>query len=264
MPRAARMTFPEGIYHVTARGNGDEMIFEVDNDKYLLLDLLTATAVKEGWDIIAYCIMDNHYHLVTRTPLQNLSAGMHAINGSYGAVYNTRHGHRGHVFQGRFYSIPFQADSHLLEACRYTVLNPVGAGLVTSPAAWPWSSYACSAFGKQGRVPVSDEMLLSMLDARGLSYARATYQEFINAGIGLPKPDCLRRRREGRPSTSGQAIATAASRLKKEEFAAAVALLRAQGRTLREIADTLGVSRMTVARALDENRKDGLSHFLEN
>jgi len=258
------MTLPEGIYHVTARGNGDERIFEVSNDKYLLLDLLTATAVKENWDIMAYCIMDNHYHLITRTPLQNLSAGMHTINGSYGEAYNARHGHRGHVFQGRFFSVAFGADSHLLEACRYTVLNPVRAGLATSPASWPWSSYACTAFGNRGRVPVSDEMLLSMMDARGLPYSRAAYKEFIDAGIGLPKPDCLRRRREGRPSIPRQAIATLPYKAKRGEFCAQVSLLRSQGRSLRAIADALGVSRMTVARALDEDRDRGLSHILEN
>ncbi|MHB8071035.1 MAG: transposase [Candidatus Cryosericum sp.] len=258
------MTLSEGIYHVTARGNGDERIFEVNNDKYLLLDLLAATAAKEGWDIMAYCVMDNHYHLVTRTPLQNLSAGMHTINGSFGEVYNARHAHRGHVFQGRFYSVVFNSDSHLLEACRYTVLNPVRAGLVESPAAWPWSSYACSAFGNRGRVPVSDEMLLSMMGARGLPYSRAAYQEFIQAGVGLPRPDCLQRRREGRPSTLRQAMATLPCKMKKDEFGVAVALLRGQGRTLREIADAMGVSRMTVARSLDENGNRGLSHSLEN
>jgi putative transposase len=260
----ARVTVPEGIYHVTARGNGDEMIFAANKDKCLLLDLLAATTVREGWEVMAYCLMDNHYHLVVRTPLQNLSAGMHTINGSYGETYNARHGHRGHVFQGRFFSVAFGSDSHLLEACRYTVLNPVRGGLVASPATWPWSSYAASALGNRGRVPVADAMLLSMLDARGAHYSREAYQEFVSAGIGLPKPDCLKRPREGRPTSSRGQVATSPSRLNRDEFVAEVARLRSQGRTLREIASALGVCRMTVARAGEGNTDGDLSHFEGN
>lgn len=250
MPRTARLTVPDGVYHVTARGNGNERIFADDWDKRHVIHLLADATTKQGWEVMAYCVMDNHYHLVVRTPMQNLSEGMHMINGCYGEGYNARHEHRGHVFQGRFFSVAFASDAHLLEACRYTVLNPVRAGLVASPAEWQWSSYGASALGRRGPVPVSDQMMLSMLDGRGGDDARSTYRDFVSAGIGLAKPDFLMPRREGRPAVlhdvpSERPRGWDADRLKVE-----ILRLRSEGRTLREIGEQLGLSAMTVGRHL--------------
>jgi REP element-mobilizing transposase RayT len=246
------MVMPEGVYHVTARGNGDERIFADDADKLHMIRLLAAASARQGWDIMAYCLMDNHYHLVVRTPVRNLSEGMHMINASYGEAYNARHEHRGHVFQGRVFSVAFASDAHLLEACRYTVLNPVRAGLVTSPADWQWSSYGASAFGRASLIPLSDQMLLSMVDDRGGDQARASYREFISAGIGLPKPAFLMPRREGRPA-SPHVLRREPLRSRGDvDLEAGILRLRSQGKTLREIGHELGVSAMTVERHLKE------------
>lgn len=256
MPRTPRVTAPGAVYHVTARGNGDEMIFAADENKRLLLQTLGAVATERTWDVLAYCVMGNHYHLVARTPLQNLSEGMHALNGCYGEMYNRRHGHRGHVFQGRFFSIAFTSDGHLLEACRYTVLNPVRAGLVTSPLAWPWSSYTASALGSRGPVPVADGMLLAMLDTRGANYSRDAYRTFVAEGIGLPKPHCLQRQREGRPRSTVEVDPEVRQQWKPDDLSMQVSRLRSQGRTLRDIAGMLGVSAMTVSRHLKRHSTD--------
>ena len=92
-------------------------------------------------EMLAYCLMGNHYHFVLRTRQPNLSRLMRHINGEYTRTFNKRHGVTGHVFQGRFHAIIVDRDAYLLDACRYVELNPVRAGLVTCVDDWPWCSY---------------------------------------------------------------------------------------------------------------------------
>ena len=89
--------------------------------------------------------MDNHYHLVIETPEANLSQGMRQLNGVYTQDYNRRHRTIGHLFQGRYKAILIQKQSHLLEVCRYVVLNPVRAKAVQRVEQWKWSSYGGTA-----------------------------------------------------------------------------------------------------------------------
>src|SRR5450756_1359329 len=141
MSRQARIRIPDGVYHVTTHGDGDMMIFEGPSEKWRLVDLLAGTAEKFDWAMYAWCVMGNHYHFLLKTPEDNLSEGMHHINMSYGEWYNKSRGRHGHVFQDRFFSILITQDSHLLEASRYVVLNPLRVGLVAALQEWPWSSY---------------------------------------------------------------------------------------------------------------------------
>ena len=80
-----------------------------------------------NWYCHAYCLMKNHYHLIIETPEGNLSKGMRQLNGVYTQLFNKRHKRVGHIFQGRYKAILIQKDSHLIETCRYVVLNPVRA-----------------------------------------------------------------------------------------------------------------------------------------
>ena len=80
--------------------------------------------------------MTNHYHLLIETPDGNLSIGMRQLNGVYTQLFNNWHGRTGHLFQGRYKAILIQKDSHLLEVCRYVVLNPVRAKMVETPEAY--------------------------------------------------------------------------------------------------------------------------------
>ena len=89
----------------------------------------------------AYCLMDNHYHVVLQTHRPNLSRLMRHVNGVYTQTYNRRHGVVGHLFQGRFKAILVEEESYFLEVCRYVDLNPVRAGMVKRPQDWVWSSY---------------------------------------------------------------------------------------------------------------------------
>src|SRR4030042_6670680 len=139
MARPLRIEFPGAVYHVTSRGNERKAIFRDDQDRKMFLDALVEVARRYNWLCHAYCLMGNH--LLIDTPDGNLSIGMRQLNGICTQRFNKRHGRVGHLFQGRFKAVLVQKDSHLLEACRYVVLNPVRAKGGERPEEWVWSSY---------------------------------------------------------------------------------------------------------------------------
>jgi len=141
MARPLRLEHPGAIWHLTARGNRREAIYLDDEDRDRFLRRLAETVTLHRWRLHAWVLMTNHYHLLLETPEPNLSRGMHRLNAPYSQAFNVRHGRVGHVFQGRYKSILVERESHLLELTRYVVLNPVRAGIVSTPGEWPWSSY---------------------------------------------------------------------------------------------------------------------------
>ena len=144
MSRPLRIEFPDALYHVTARGDRREDIYEDDQDRQAFLLILERVITQLNWTCYAWCLMDNHYHLLIQTPDGNLSKGMRQLNGVYTQASNRRHRRVGHLFQGRFKAILVDSDAYLLELARYVVLNPVRAGRVKKPADWTWSSYRAS------------------------------------------------------------------------------------------------------------------------
>jgi putative transposase len=148
VPRRPRLIAPDGIYHVTARGNRRQVIFEDDRDRRTFLSLLRRVVARRRWVCHAYCLMPNHVHLVLQTPMADLSAGIQALCGRYAEAFNRRYELDGHLFQGRFHAVAVESDWHLLELARYLALNPVKGGLCSAPADWPWSSYRALA-GRQ-------------------------------------------------------------------------------------------------------------------
>ncbi|MHC1679619.1 MAG: transposase [Candidatus Cryosericum sp.] len=263
MSRKARIRVPDGVYHVTTHGDGDMMIFEGPSEKWRLLDLLADTAKELDWAMYAWCVMGNHYHFLLKAPDDNLSEGMHHINMTYGEWYNMSRERHGHVFQDRFFSILITQDSHLLEAARYVVLNPLRAGLVPSPEEWPWSSYSAAVLGAPSRVPLRDHELMSMF-AHEEAESRELYQEYVHAGIGLRKPEVLLTGRARRwaemigraRSETGSAVASCRpipGQVPDATDVSTVGRLRQQGMSLRAIAATLGVSHMTVRRYLSSS-----------
>jgi len=144
MSRPLRIEYPGALYHLTARGNSRDDIFLDDDDRHSFLRMFGQEIEQQGWLCYAYCLMDNHYHLLVETPDGNLVCGMRRLNGRYTQGFNRRHGHVGHVFQGRYKSILVEKDAYLFELSRYIVLNPVRAGMVETPESYPWSSYRSS------------------------------------------------------------------------------------------------------------------------
>jgi putative transposase len=134
MARPLRVEFPGAVYHVTSRGNARQGIFLDKDDRESFLGVLSSVATRFKWVCHAYCLMETHYHLQIETLEGNLSRGMRQLNGVYTQVFNRRHKRVGRLFQGRYKGILVEKEAHLLELCRYVVLNPVGAGLVRRPA----------------------------------------------------------------------------------------------------------------------------------
>jgi putative transposase len=120
-----RHEYPGAVYHLTSRGNARQKIFLDDTDRKKFLDVLSQAVSRYGWLCHAYSLMDNHYHLLVETPKGNLSIGMRQLNGIYTQAFNRRHRRVGHLFQGRYKAILVQKQAHLLELCRYVVLNPL-------------------------------------------------------------------------------------------------------------------------------------------
>ena len=141
MARPLRLEYSGAIHHVTSRGNAQAPIFLDDEDRASFLAVLAECIARFTWICHAYCLMDNHYHLIIETPDANLSAGMRQLNGVYTQRFNRRHGRVGHIFQGRFKAILVERDSYLLELCRYVVLNPVRARMVRDASQYAWSSH---------------------------------------------------------------------------------------------------------------------------
>ncbi len=118
MARPLRIEYTDALYHVTTRGDRQEDIFTLDVDRIDFLEILSRVVERFNWLVHAYCLMDNHYHLLIETPDGNLSKGMRQLNGVYTQTSNRNNNRVGHVFQGRFKAILVQKESYLLDLAR--------------------------------------------------------------------------------------------------------------------------------------------------
>jgi REP element-mobilizing transposase RayT len=127
------------------RGTAKGRIFLTDEDRQRFLRLVGDVVDRHAWRLYAYCLMDNHYHLVLMTPERNLGAGMGRLNQIYAQWFNHRHDRVGHLFQERYWSELLESEAHALAVIRYVARNPVRAGLCVRPEEWRWSSARATA-----------------------------------------------------------------------------------------------------------------------
>jgi putative transposase len=166
MARKPRIEEADGVHHVFARGNGRQRIYLDDVDRLSYLALLARVVGWKRWRCLAFCLMDNHLHLLIETPLPNLGAGMQWLHGLYALRFNRRHARTGHVFEGRFGSVLMKDDVQLWTTAAYIARNPVTAGLCARPIDWLWSSHRAIA-GRAAIPWVDHERLLEYYDALG-------------------------------------------------------------------------------------------------
>lgn len=141
MPRPLRIEFKGAWYHVMNRGANHQLIYKSNDHRNLFLSLLDEMTTRYRVEVHAFCLMDNHYHLLIRTPHPNLSKCMRFLDGLYTQKINRATGRDGPLFRGRYKAILIDANDYLLEVSRYIHLNPVAAKICLVPDEFAWSSY---------------------------------------------------------------------------------------------------------------------------
>ncbi|MDZ5711404.1 REP-associated tyrosine transposase [Jeotgalibacillus haloalkalitolerans] len=160
MVRKPRQKSKSGIYHVTIRGNNRQLIFYDDADRHYLLSKIQKVKSETGFELYAWCLMDNHVHLVIREKEVSISKIMQRVNGSFSMYMNKKHYGTGHTYEGRFYSKPIETILYLHTVIRYTHQNPVRSLITSLPSDYKWSS--CRAYYQ------SDSLFAHLTDTKGI------------------------------------------------------------------------------------------------
>lgn len=268
MARPLRILAPGLTYHVISRGNARQAIFLDDDDRHEFLALFAHHVRRFKLTCHSFCLMNNHYYAAVTTAEANLSDAMHDINGDYARWWNKRHRRIGHAFAERFKSQIVQDGVYYLTVCRYIVLNPVRAGMVSTPHEWSWSSYRATC----GMCPTPDclstDLLLGQFADEPCGPV-AAFRQFVAAarvGERLPRgpvigdrafrlqfkqqadaasPEVPRHGRDVEQLTLRQLLVDAVSR---EERDARIVLAYDHGFRLSEIARTTGMHYSTVSK----------------
>ena len=189
MGREQRAIDPEIPYHVIAKGNnGGPLVYDlVDIDSFVAE--LGHVATKYRWEVWSWCLMTNHFHVVTRTLEGALSAGMQELNGNHSRRTNHRHDRSGHLFQNRFFSVAVDSDAYAVSSNIYVVRNPVEAGLCKTPADWPMCSYRATTGLDPAPAWLAVDAVLALFGP-DRERAVSAYRDYVHSGH-LPVSDTI-------------------------------------------------------------------------
>jgi len=165
------------IYHITTRGNNKNDIFRDREDFKVYLTILEETLIfysDLNYELVAYCLMNNHVHIIMKTGKEPLTRIMRRINSMYTRYFNKKYNYIGHLFQAKYFSELIQSDKQILEASRYVHLNPVKAQIVSRPEEYQWASYRIF-IGEKSEF-VNTEIILSYFE---YSNRQKLYKEFV-------------------------------------------------------------------------------------
>ncbi len=187
MPRPPRLQFPGAIYHIVTRGNARQRLFHDDGHYERLTRGLGEEVERSNWEVIAFCWMPNHIHVLLRTPEPNLAVGMQHWLSGYANWYAKRNRKSGHLFQGRYKSFLVEDVGYFWSLSRYIHLNPcVGSlPLVERPEQWEQSSYAGYARKRARKAFVEyDQLHQAWMGECGGKDPVAAYRRYVLEGLG--------------------------------------------------------------------------------
>ena len=178
MPRIARDYSEIKVYHITIRGIDKQYIFFEDKDKEKFIEIIKNTKEKYNYELYAYCLMDNHVHLVIYDREEKISRIMQSIEISYVFYFNKKYERIGHLFQNRFFSKKVENREYLKMLCRYIHQNPLNAGMAKTEE-YKWSSY--QSYIRSNKL-VDTELLLSVF-SKNIQEAKKEFIKFHNIEI---------------------------------------------------------------------------------
>ncbi len=188
MARQLRIYFEGAWYHVMNRGVNRETIFFSDDHRYMFLHFLNKTKEIYGIETHAYCLMDNHYHLIVHTPRGNISEAMQYLHSIYARYVNIDIKRDGPLFKGRFKAILINADEYLIELSRYIHLNPLKAKMVRSLLEYKWSSYLGYIKKTKKHKCLNTEEIIKRFGQNNFVQSYKKFVEYgVNQEINLPE-----------------------------------------------------------------------------
>ncbi|GAX62655.1 transposase and inactivated derivative [Candidatus Scalindua japonica] len=141
MPRIARVVVPQYPHHITQRGTNKLEIFIDNEDRHHFLKLLNELTNKTESEVGAYCLMDNHFHLlISPNSRDGLGQCLHGTTFRYAQYFNMKYSRSGRLWQNRYFSCPIDKNEYYWAVVKYIEMNPVRAGIVKKPELWDWSS----------------------------------------------------------------------------------------------------------------------------
>ena len=244
MAHGRRLQSELGIYHVMCRGVGRQIIFEDDEDRSYLLDRLDREKTQCGVKVLAWCLMDNHVHLLIQADGAAPGAFMQRVLSEYAVYFNRRHDRVGHVFQDRYRSEPVDTEEYLLTLVRYIHQNPIEMG-VSDLRSYRWSSYREYV----GEATVTDTALVTDLFGSISEFVRFNEERGENGPAGpTTANDAPERAWFVAVDEVGEETLREMKSLPREDRDRYVARLLARGLSIRQIERFTGVSRGVVAK----------------
>ena len=181
MPRTPRVVVEGAIYHVYNRFGSGEGVFRDEGEVARFLGLLRHVKRRDGWVVLAWSVLHNHYHLAVRTGPVPLSRSMHTVQGRFSQTFNARHRRSGAVWQSRYQARLVGEGDYLRRLIVYVHLNAVRAGLVEEPADHRWCGHGAMLGRRKARLVDVDDALLAFGETR--REARRAYRWAIRAAL---------------------------------------------------------------------------------